>query len=99
MRVLLISSNNMTSGLETPLPLGLACVLASEATWDAAIRNAISQMYPDVIGISVRNIDDQDMQSAHFFSAFSTILFGWRAAGLAARTRSSGGGILKGRRA
>lgn len=84
MRVLLISSNNVTSGLETPLPLGLACVaaatekaghevrvlaLASEATWEAAIRNAISQLHPDVIGISVRNIDDQDMQCAHFFLA------------------------------
>ncbi len=84
MRVLLISSNNVTSGLETPLPLGLACVaaatekaghevrllaLASEATWDAAIQNAISQLHPDVIGISVRNIDDQNMQCAHFFLA------------------------------
>jgi radical SAM superfamily enzyme YgiQ (UPF0313 family) len=83
-RVLLISSNNVTSGLETPLPLGLACVaaatekaghevrllaLASEAAWEAAIRNAISQLHPDVIGISVRNIDDQNMQCAHFFLA------------------------------
>jgi radical SAM superfamily enzyme YgiQ (UPF0313 family) len=83
-RVLLISSDNVTSGLETPLPLGLACVtaatekaghevrllaLASEATWKAAIGNAVSQLHPDVIGISVRNIDDQNMQCAHFFLA------------------------------
>ena len=83
-RVLFISSNNVTSGLETPLPLGLACVtaatekaghevrllaLASEATWETAIRNAIAQLHPDIIGISVRNIDDQNMQGAHFFLA------------------------------
>ena len=83
-RVLLISSNNITSGLETPLPLGLACVaaatekaghevrvlaLAPEATWEAAVQNTISQLDPEVIGISVRNIDDQNMQCAHFFLA------------------------------
>ena len=83
-RVLLISSNDVNVALETPLPLGLACVaaateqaghevrllaLASRATWEAAIENAISPQQPEVIGISVRNIDDQNMQCAHFLLA------------------------------
>jgi radical SAM superfamily enzyme YgiQ (UPF0313 family) len=83
-RVLLISSNHVNGALETPLPLGLACVaaateqaghevrllaLASRATWEAAIQNAISLQQPEVIGISVRNIDDQNMQCAQFLLA------------------------------
>lgn len=79
-RVLLISAN--TEMLNMPvLPLGLACVAAATeaagypvktvnllAKEDAAfaVKNAISEHEPDVIGISVRNIDDQDMEEPRF---------------------------------
>ena len=81
MKILLISVNN-EAGVETPLPLGLACVAAatekaghevrllaptSTTDWESAIRERIGEFRPDVIGISVRNIDDQNMQASHFF--------------------------------
>jgi radical SAM superfamily enzyme YgiQ (UPF0313 family) len=65
----------------TPLPLGLACVAAATAKagyevrfldllsstdWKTAIRNAIASSGPDVIGLSVRNIDDQTMVNTRF---------------------------------
>jgi radical SAM superfamily enzyme YgiQ (UPF0313 family) len=80
-KTLLISVNN-EAGVETPLPLGLACVAAatekaghevrllaatSTTDWESAIRERIGEFRPDVIGISVRNIDDQNMQASHFF--------------------------------
>jgi radical SAM superfamily enzyme YgiQ (UPF0313 family) len=63
------------------LPLGLACVAAatekaghevrlwartSTTDWESAIRERIGEFRPDVIGISVRNIDDQNMQAPRF---------------------------------
>jgi radical SAM superfamily enzyme YgiQ (UPF0313 family) len=81
MRVLLISGNQETSGGKTPLPLGLACVAAattkagfevrfldllSTPKWKSATRNAIAALHPDVIGVSVRNIDDQTMSNPRF---------------------------------
>ena len=81
MRVLVISGNRETFGVMTPLPLGPACVAAATArsgfevrfldllstpNWKAAIRGAISALHPDVIGVSVRNIDDQTMSSPRF---------------------------------
>lgn len=81
MRVLLISGNREDSGVMTPLPIGLACVAASTAKagfevsfldllstpdWESATQNAITRLHPDVIGLSVRNIDDQTMVSTRF---------------------------------
>jgi radical SAM superfamily enzyme YgiQ (UPF0313 family) len=80
MRALLISAASDAGALK-PLPLGLACVAAatetaghdvrllaldSGADCDASVRQAIQQFSPDVIGLSVRNIDDQNMQAPRF---------------------------------
>jgi len=81
MRVLLISGNREASGVRTPLPLGLACVAAATAKagfevrlldllstpdWKSAAQDAIATLHPDVIGLSVRNIDDQTMLNPRF---------------------------------
>ncbi|MBT7085814.1 MAG: B12-binding domain-containing radical SAM protein, partial [Desulfobacterales bacterium] len=79
MRVLLVSAN--TEQINMPvLPLGLACVAAfiQEKGHDVkvvnlmmqkdtriVIKEAITVFNPQVIGISVRNIDDQKLGSAH----------------------------------
>ncbi len=80
MRVLLIAANTERTNI-LPLPLGLACVAAAcrasgheavlldlmfEADPESAIRHAIEAVRPEVIGISVRNIDDQNMASPRF---------------------------------
>ncbi len=64
-----------------PLPLGLACVaaateraghdvhllaLGSDADWEAEIRGGIRSFCPEIVGVSVRNIDDQNMQFPRF---------------------------------
>jgi radical SAM superfamily enzyme YgiQ (UPF0313 family) len=82
-RVLLISAAN-DAGSVVPLPLGLACVaaatekaghhvrllaLAPDTECEEGVRQAIEQFAPDVIGVSVRNIDDQNMQSPRFLLA------------------------------
>jgi len=82
-RILLISAAN-DAGSMVALPLGLACVaaaseraghqvrllaLGSDAVCEIDVRHAIEQLAPDVIGISVRNIDDQNMQSPRFLLA------------------------------
>ncbi len=80
MRVLLISAN--TEHINMPvLPLGMACVAAAaEAAGHAVqtvnlmmqtdvqtpIARAIESFSPEVIGISVRNIDDQVMEPPTF---------------------------------
>ena len=80
MRVLLVSAN--TERISTlPLPLGLACVAAAcrkaghdvallnlmfEGDADKTIRNRLEGFRPNVIGVSVRNIDDQNMASPRF---------------------------------
>ncbi len=80
MRVLLIASNtDRISMVAIPLGLGLVaaatrraghtvCVLdlLAEADPVAAVHRAVGDFGPDVIGISVRNIDDQTMQAPHF---------------------------------
>jgi radical SAM superfamily enzyme YgiQ (UPF0313 family) len=81
MRTLFISGNRENSGPMTPLPLGLACVAAATVEagftvevvdplqtpdWQAAIRSAIEAARPDVIGLSVRNIDNQVMIDTQF---------------------------------
>ena len=80
MRVLLISANTETINM-VPLPLGLNCVavaarnaghdvrlldLMGNADIRRIIRDAIQGSRPDVIGISVRNIDDQSMAEPRF---------------------------------
>ncbi len=80
MRVLMVSAN--TEQLNMPvLPVGMACVAAAieHAGHEIRVVNlmrpehvekslcpAIEDFAPEVIGISVRNIDDQNMDSPHF---------------------------------
>jgi radical SAM superfamily enzyme YgiQ (UPF0313 family) len=80
MRVLFISAN--TEKINMPaLPLGLACVatatrksghdvamvdLMTEEDTRSVLRRAIEGFRPDMIGISVRNIDDQNMENPRF---------------------------------
>jgi radical SAM superfamily enzyme YgiQ (UPF0313 family) len=80
MRILLISAN--TEQINMPvLPLGMACVAAAaqKAGHDVKtinmmfrqdartlIEQAIIESSPEVIGISVRNIDDQSMEAPRF---------------------------------
>jgi radical SAM superfamily enzyme YgiQ (UPF0313 family) len=76
MRVLLISANRSKVNMPT-VPLGLACVAAAaqeaghtvelldlmeaeEAS--SALADTVSLFQPEVIGISIRNIDDQNMR-------------------------------------
>ena len=80
MRVLLISANTERINLPT-FPLGLACVaqatldrghevecldLMAERDPEAAVRRSMETFQPQVIGISVRNIDDQNMANPRF---------------------------------
>ncbi|MBI4841452.1 MAG: cobalamin B12-binding domain-containing protein [candidate division NC10 bacterium] len=80
MKVLLVSANTERITMPT-LPLGLGLVAAaarkagyevgfldleSEPDSQSALRAAVEQGSPDVIGISVRNIDDQEMESPRF---------------------------------
>ena len=81
MNVLLISANMETMNMP-PLPLGLACVAAAtgraghdvalinlmfEEDAERAIRSSLENFCPDVIGVSVRNVDDQNMERPRFF--------------------------------
>jgi radical SAM superfamily enzyme YgiQ (UPF0313 family) len=80
MRILLISANTEKINMPT-LPLGLACVAAAtqKAGHDVAmldlmtekdtllvLKSAIEGFPPDLIGLSVRNIDDQNMEHPRF---------------------------------
>jgi radical SAM superfamily enzyme YgiQ (UPF0313 family) len=82
-KVLLISANTETISMPT-LPLGLACVAAAtqnaghevallnlmfEGDPTLGIRTSIEDFCPNVIGISVRNIDDQNMLQPQFLLA------------------------------
>jgi radical SAM superfamily enzyme YgiQ (UPF0313 family) len=80
MRVLLISAN--TEQINMPvLPLGLAFIAAAvqsaghevkmlnlmmQADTHKAIKDAIIESNPEITGISVRNIDDQNMENPKF---------------------------------
>lgn len=80
MRALLISAN--TEQLQMPvLPLGLACVAAAAERagheisllnlmakdgFEQTLEKALSDFNPELVGISVRNIDDQCMKSPQF---------------------------------
>jgi radical SAM superfamily enzyme YgiQ (UPF0313 family) len=80
MNVLLISANREDINMLT-LPMGLACVAAavekdghavrfldllSVEDIPAAVKEAIRSFQPKVIGVSVRNIDDQSMEQGRF---------------------------------
>lgn len=80
MRALLVSANTEKINMPT-LPMGLGCVaVALEAAghtvrfvdlmaaehWQAELQAAISVFQPDVIGISIRNIDDQVSAAPRF---------------------------------
>jgi radical SAM superfamily enzyme YgiQ (UPF0313 family) len=81
MKVLLISANTEQINI-LPLPLGLNCVavatrsaghdvefvdlmMTGEDT-GSALESAVKGFHPDIIGISVRNIDDQNIESQKF---------------------------------
>lgn len=80
MKVLLISANTERINI-TPLPLGLNCVAAAvrgvghdvrmidlmaEGDNRLVIGKTVEHFQPDVIGVSVRNIDDQNMERPRF---------------------------------
>ncbi len=80
MRVLLVSANTEKITMPT-LPLGLACVAAAtqraghdvamvdlmaEKEMRSVLKEAIEACRPDMIGLSVRNIDDQNMDRPRF---------------------------------
>jgi radical SAM superfamily enzyme YgiQ (UPF0313 family) len=80
MRVLLISANREEINMRT-LPLGLACVAAAtkkqghevilldlmeEENPVESVEKGINNFDPEVIGLSIRNIDDQKMEPARF---------------------------------
>jgi len=80
MKVLLISANTERINI-TPLPLGLSCVasasrgaghdvrmidLMAEGDIRQVIEKSVESFRPDVIGVSVRNIDDQNMKGPRF---------------------------------
>jgi hypothetical protein len=80
MKVLLISANTEKLNMPT-LPLGLACVAAAtqkaghdvtmvdlltEEDSKSGLKGIFEGFRPDLIGISVRNIDDQNMENPRF---------------------------------
>jgi radical SAM superfamily enzyme YgiQ (UPF0313 family) len=80
LRVLLISANTERINMPT-FPLGLACVaqatvdqghevewldLMAETEPEESLRQAIERFKPQAIGISIRNIDDQNMANPRF---------------------------------
>ena len=80
MRVLLVSANREDLDIRVPA-LGLACVAAAAESAghptgvldlmtaddpQAAVKEAIEGLRPEIIGLSVRNIDDQKMQDTRF---------------------------------
>jgi radical SAM superfamily enzyme YgiQ (UPF0313 family) len=80
MRVLLISANTERINLPT-FPLGLACVAQAtmdqghEVEWldlmaerdpDKVVMRTLERFQPQAIGVSVRNIDDQNMANPRF---------------------------------
>jgi hypothetical protein len=76
-KVLLLSARNESVGIDVPLPVGPACAAAATERAGHAVRllsnvaggevsaiaDAVLQIRTDVIGISARNIDDQNMQA------------------------------------
>ena len=83
MNILLISTNRKQKPMPV-MPLG-ACMVAEAAeaaghrvhfldlmhcrTPRAALRQALAQQQPEVVGVSIRNIDNNDMQRPEFYPA------------------------------
>ena len=80
MHILLISANTEKINMPT-LPIGLGCVAAAVTAaghgvefldlmgvddWQPRLRAALTRHAPDLIGISIRNIDDQFSQTPRF---------------------------------
>ena len=81
MRVLLVSENRCRENM-VPWPIGAACIASAASaaghevmgldlmfSADAAaeVAGAIAEFSPDCVGISVRNIDNQEMKDNVFF--------------------------------
>ena len=81
MRVLLVSTNRSRE-LVPPFPLGLAYVAANldarrhevsvwdamfHDDWDVSLRQRLREFQPEVIGLSVRNVDDQNIRQPYWF--------------------------------
>jgi radical SAM superfamily enzyme YgiQ (UPF0313 family) len=80
MHVLLISANTEKINMPT-LPMGLGCVAAAleaaghtvrfldlmtVAQWQPLLQEALSRRPPDIVGVSIRNIDDQVSAAPRF---------------------------------
>ncbi len=80
MHTLLVSANTEKINMPT-LPIGLGCVAAAVTAaghtadfldllgiedWRAPLREALARRMPDLIGISIRNIDDQTSLNPRF---------------------------------
>jgi len=80
MRTLLVSANTEKINMPT-LPMGLGCVAAAVKAaghpvcfldlmgaedWRPLLGEALAEFAPEVIGVSIRNIDDQDSQNPRF---------------------------------
>jgi radical SAM superfamily enzyme YgiQ (UPF0313 family) len=91
MRVLLISGNREDVDIRVPA-LGLACIAAAseqaghetrlldlliEKDPQAAVEKAARAFAPEVIGVSVRNIDDQRMRNPRFLLDQARETVGW----------------------
>lgn len=81
MKVLLISENR-TAGLAAPFPLGPAFVTGAlrraghevmvldfmfSEDWKNKLHSALNDFRPDAVGLSIRNIDNQDMGKPVFY--------------------------------
>ena len=81
MRVLLISENRCRDNL-VPWPIGVACMASAARSAGhqvagldlmfsedpaADVARAIEEFSPQCVGLSVRNIDNQDMRDNEFF--------------------------------
>lgn len=81
MRVLLVSTNRSRETMP-PFPLGLAYVASNidkrhhevevwdamfQEDWEKSLRDQLRRFRPGVIGLSVRNVDDQNIRSPRFF--------------------------------
>jgi radical SAM superfamily enzyme YgiQ (UPF0313 family) len=91
MNILLLSANTERINM-TILPLGLGCVAAAvrraghevtcldvqfEKDPRSAVERAIKEIRPQAIGISVRNIDDQNMESPRFLLDQAKDVISW----------------------
>lgn len=95
MKILLVSAAEAVGSM-LPLPLGLASVAAATeiaghdvrlrvlppgADWQLQIQQAVKSFQPDVVGVSARNIDNQEILSPKFLLAdIKTVVSACRAA-------------------